>query len=291
MDLYRETYKILNQIPKGKISTYKEIAKALGDENAVRVVANIIKTFPISYRVIRSDGIVEIEKIELLMKEGIEIKNGKVNVGKYIFKDFVTYYPLKRLRKEQVGLRKKICLKDEFGKVRTIAGMDVAYDKEKAYGAYVEMDMEGNMLKGKIVEKEITFPYIPSYLAYRELPVLNNLIKKEKPSVVMIDGNGVLHPYKFGIASHFGILNDIPSIGVAKKLLCGEVKNGYIYLKGEKVGIIYKKNTKPIYISPGHKISMESAFMLTKKMCIYRLPEPLRKAHILANEAKLRRYP
>ena len=286
MDLYVEINSILNQIPRGKVSTYKEVARALGDKRVARAVANIIKNFSNAYRVVNSDGKVGNEKINLLIEEGVEIKNGRIDMKKYLFKEFITSYPLKKLREEQITLRKKVCLKDVFGEIETIAGMDVAYSREKGYGAYVEMDMDGNVVKEKVIRKDVNFPYIPSYLAYRELPILNDLMKGERPSVVIIDGNGILHPYKFGLASHFGVVNNIASIGIAKKLLCGEIKGRYVYIGNEKVGIEYIKNAKPIYISPGHKISIDSAFTLTKKMCIYRIPEPLRKAHILANKAK-----
>jgi len=284
VDLYKEINAILSQIPKGRISTYKEVAKALGDKNIARILPNVIKNFFNAHRVICSNGDVGDRK-KLLIKEGIEVKKGKIDVENYLFKDFITSYPLKKLREEQIELRKKVCLENKFEEIKTIAGMDVAYDSKEGYGAYVEMDIDGNVIKEKVIRREITFPYIPSYLAYREIPILNELIKKEKPSVVMIDGNGILHPYKFGIACHFGVLNKIPSIGIAKKLLCGKVKNSYIYIGDEKVGIKYAKNAKPIYISPGHNISLEGAFIITMKLCKYRIPEPLRKAHILANRA------
>jgi len=285
VDLYKEINAILSQIPKGRISTYKEVAKALGDENIARVLPNMIKNFSNAHRVIRSNGDVR-GKEKFLAREGIEVKKGKIHVKNYLFKDFITSHPLRKLREEQIELRKKVCLEDKFEEIKTIAGMDVAYDGKEGYGAYVEMDMDGNVIKEKVIRKEITFPYIPSYLAYREIPILNELIKKEKPSVALIDGNGILHPYKFGIACHFGVLNNIASIGIAKKVLCGEVKNSYIYIGDEKVGMTYAKNAKPIYISPGHNISLESASMITMKLCEYRIPEPLRKAHISANRAK-----
>ncbi len=286
MDLYAEIHAILRQIPKGNVTSYREVARALGDESMARAVANLIKNFPHSHRVVSSDGRVGEGKVKLLIQEGVQIKKGRIDLRNYFFKEFAATHPLKRLREEQILLRERVCTKDDFKKIEIIGGMDVAYTGEIGYGAYVEMDMKGNILKEKAVKKKITFPYMPSYLAYRELPILNALIKKEKPSLVMIDGNGILHPYKFGLASHFGVANNIVSIGIAKKLLCGKVRRRYVYIGNERVGISYKKSGKPIYVSPGHKISLESAFIITKKMCAYRIPEPLRKAHLLATKAR-----
>jgi deoxyribonuclease V len=201
------------------------------------------------------------------------------------FNQFETSYPLKELREEQISLRDKVIARDEFGEMKSIGGMDVAHAGDKAYGAYVEMDTDGNIIKRKVTIKKLTFPYIPTYLSYRELPVLHELIDKEKPSVAMIDGNGILHPRGLGMASHFGALHSLPSIGIAKKLLCGEVKGGEVYMNGKKAGIVYG-GKKPIYISPGHMISIKSSLEITKKFCRYRIPEPIRQAHILANRAK-----
>lgn len=292
MNLYEKTYSLLRQIPRGKVSTYGAIARALGDIIASRAVGRILHVNPYEdapcYRVIYSDGRIGgyaggIEKkIALLKKDGIEIKNGKIDLSKYFFNDFETDYPLKKLREEQDKMAREVSIEDDF-KYSTVAGMDVAYGK-KAYGAYVEFDFRGNIIKKKIVTKKIEFPYIPTYLAYREVPVLNELIKGESPGIVMVDGNGILHPRFFGIACHFGVYNKIATIGVAKKLLCGEEKNNTIFLKGRIAG----KKLGKIYISPGNKIGIESSYEIAKKFLKYRIPEPLRYAHILANEVKKR---
>ena len=293
MNLYEETYKIVKQIPRGRVSTYGEVAKALGDIIASRAVGKILNENPYEevpcYRVIYSNGDIGgyaggIEKkAELLRQDGIEIVNGKIDLKKYLFNDFETDYPLKKLREEQQRLKEKLSMEDDFS-VETIAGMDVAYGK-KAYGAYVEFDAESmEIVKKKVVSMEIKFPYVPTYLAYRELPVLQELIKGEKPSIIMIDGNGLLHPRLFGIACHFGVLHDMATIGIAKKLLYGKEKDDYIFIEGKKVG----KRLGKIYVSPGNKISVESAWKIAKKFMKYAIPEPVRQAHILANEARTR---
>jgi len=182
-------------------------------------------------------------------------------------------------------LGRKVITDDDFEEIKSVAGMDIAYIGDTAYGAYVEMDTECEIIKRKTVKTKVNFPYMPTYLSYREMPVLNELFKKEKPSVVMIDGNGILHPRQFGMASHFGFLNSVPSIGIAKKLLRGELNEKYVYIKGKKAGFMYGKE-KPIYISAGHRISLETSIAIVKKFCRYRIPEPLRQAHMLAKAAK-----
>lgn len=291
MNLYEKTYELVKQIPKGKVSTYGAVAKALGDLIAARAVGRMLNENPYKevpcYRVICSDGNIGgyahgiDKKIELLRRDGIEVIGKKIDLKKYFFNEFKTDYPLKKLRREQEKLREKLILEDIFD-LETIAGMDVAYGKKYAYGAYVEFDLKGNIINKKIVKKKIEFPYIPTYLAYRELPILNTLIKGEKPSLIMIDGNGILHPRFFGIACHFGILNNIATIGIAKKLLYGKEKDGYIYINNKKVG----KRIGKIYVSPGNKICVETAWKITKKFMKYSQPEPIRQAHILANEQK-----
>ena len=146
------------------------------------------------------------------------------------------------------------------------------------------MDVSGNIVDRVWVVDRIKFPYIPTYLAYRELPLFEKLIEqlKVRPSVLMVDGNGILHPYKIGIASHLGVVLDIPTIGVAKSLLCGEIKDDYIFEGEEKIGYAVYSSKKPIFVSPGHRISLNTSVDVVRRFLRYRIPEPLRQAHILA---------
>ncbi|MBC7081477.1 MAG: endonuclease V [Thermoplasmatales archaeon] len=288
MNLYKKTYEIVKQIPRGKVSTYGKVAIALGDIIACRAVGKMLNENPYKnvpcYRVIQSDGSIGgyahgIEKkIEMLRRDGIEIKDGKIELEKYLFDDFETDYPLKKLREEQEKLRNKIIF-EEVDEPAKIAGMDVAYGKY-AYGAYVECE-NYKIKKIKVVRKKIDFPYIPTYLTYRELPVLQELIKNEKPDVVLIDGNGLLHTRFFGIACHFGVINKIPTIGIAKKLLVGEERNGYIFIDERKVGIKIKK----FFVSPGNKIDIESSKEIFEKLIEKNL-NLVHLAHVKANEEK-----
>ena len=103
----------------------------------------------------------------------------------------------------------------------------------------------------------------------------------------MFDGNGILHPYGIGLATQAGIKLNKPSIGVAKSLLYGKIKDDIVTIDGKKRGFVFfssKKIKKPIYISPGNKISFKTSLKIVKNLCIYKTPEPLRQAHILANK-------
>jgi len=135
----------------------------------------------------------------------------------------------------------------------------------------------------------VKFPYILTYLSFREIPIIEKLIESainsgiEKSKILlMTDGNGILHPNGIGIASHIGVELDIATIGVAKGLLCGETVNKEIFINGKLAG----KKIGKIYVSPGHKISLNTAVSVVKKFLKYSIPEPIRLAHIYANEIK-----
>jgi len=150
---------------------------------------------------------------------------------------------------------------------------------------------------------KVRFPYIPGYLSFREIPLLLKTFEKVQtiPDVVLLDGHGIAHPRGIGLASHVGLFLDLPTVGCAKNLLVGEfsppdkTKGSYSIVKfGEKeVGWVLRTrdNVKPIFVSPGHKIGFEKSLGVVLKCCVeYRFPEPLRQAHILANQLKRRIY-
>ncbi|MEM4266852.1 MAG: endonuclease V, partial [Candidatus Nanoarchaeia archaeon] len=137
------------------------------------------------------------------------------------------------------------------------------------------------------------FPYIPTMLMFREGPPIFDTFAlfENRPDLIMVDGNGVLHPLKAGLASYVGVSLNIPTIGVAKKLLCGEVHQGKVYVNGEIRGVVLytKQGSNPIFVSPGHRVSLDSAVDFVKSFLKpgFKLPEPLRVAHKFA--AKLKR--
>ncbi|MDH7517393.1 MAG: endonuclease V [Candidatus Thermoplasmatota archaeon] len=305
MNLFEYTYNLVRQIPKGKLSTYGAVAQALGDIHASRAVGHMMNQNPDPddmpcYKIIHSDGRLGgfgrgiKDKIKRLKQDNILVEDGKiVDFNSVLFNDFKTDYPLKKLRDEQIKLSKKLILKDDFKEIKTVAGIDVAYPKnefEDVCGACVIMDYKTKQIvEEKTVFAKTYFPFISTYLAYRELPVVEKLFKnlRTTPTILMLDGNGILHPYGFGLASHVGVVLDIPTIGVAKTLLYGKLEGDFVKINNKKRGYALrypKKNKRPIYVSPGHRISFETSVDVVKHFSFYRIPEPLRQAHILANK-------
>jgi|Deesub1362A_J573_1020465.scaffolds.fasta_scaffold00094_63 deoxyribonuclease V len=200
----------------------------------------------------------------------------------------------KRLISIQQALAKRVILKDEFNK-ELIAGADLAYRGRTALCGVVVLEFSSlKIVEKKVTEVDIRFPYIPTFLAFREAYPIIEALSDIDFDILMVDGHGIAHPRGMGIASHVGVEMNVPTIGVAKKLLCGEVlgeikvrKPIPIIYQKNKVGYAFKpkKGVRPIYISPGHKISLDSALKLTIS-CIrdYKLPEPIRLAHLLANK-------
>lgn len=182
---------------------------------------------------------------------------------------------------------------------KMIAGVDVAFKGRKAYGAVVVLSLpEFRVVECVRKVTKISYPYIPGLLTFREGPVLERCFKatKSEPDVIIFDGQGLAHPRNMGIATHLGILLDKPTVGCAKTRLFGsytqpkEKRGSFSYLldnTGKKVGAVLrtKDNVRPVYVSIGHKIDLDSSIRIvllcTKK---YRLPEPLRLAHQLTRQ-------
>ncbi len=203
--------------------------------------------------------------------------------------------------KDQILFSKKINLKDSInirdieGKV--IAAVDASYTKNGlGIGVAIAFEYPNyNIINCEITVREICIPYIPGLLAFREMylivPSLLKLLKKVKPYILFVDGHGYAHPRFSGIATHIGIVFDIPTIGIAKKRLVGEeiIENNELYLKFKDhlVSKILLINNKKIYISPGNKISLESSFYITKLMIgKHHLPMPIYIADKLSKIAK-----
>lgn len=291
MNLYEEVYRLVKQIPRGKISTYKEIAIALGDPIAARAVGLILnrnedlEKIP-CYRIIESNGSLGgyalgiNEKIRRLMNDGIKISvDGSIDIEKYLFRNFKTDKPLEKLRKEQEELRKRIITEDRLDKIEIVAGMDMSYFNRKAKIACVVFKNH-EVIEEKIFVDVENFPYVPTYLSYRELHFVMKIFNmlKNKPDLIFIDGSGILHPRSLGLATHAGILLNTPTIGITKKLLCGEIRENKIFLGDRLSGFVLKN----IFISPGYKISPKSALKIVEKYTKNKLPEPLRLAHRLS---------
>ncbi len=183
---------------------------------------------------------------------------------------------------------------------RFIAGVDISVKRgqEMATGAIVVLNYpELRVVERKVVRGRLDFPYIPGFLSFRESPLLLAACEQLSitPDLILVDGQGIAHPRRFGLASHLGLFLDTPTIGCAKSLLCGEVKEpgvepgsyAEIIDKGETTGAALrtKLGVKPVYVSTGHKIDLQTAIHWVMKCCRgYRLPEATRLAHQAAGE-------
>lgn len=296
------------QIPRGMVSTYGDIAKALGDIRASRVVGMIMSANerPIEmpcHRVVYSDGRVgwyggmgkgTDRKVEILASEGVETFQGMVkDFDSLRFVDFQIEPVLSEMMEEQRRLRDMVVYDDDPAPVERVVGLDVSYEGEMGFAAAACFDYEsGELVEERVARSEITFPYIPGYLSYRELPALHDLMDWDEGTVYMVDGQGSLHPRRFGIACHLGVFFNIPTIGVAKSLLCGILGNlegnlSPVHMDGELAGLFLKGNgEKGIYVSVGNRVSLERCRSVCRRFMGYRIPEPLRRAHMLANKAR-----
>ena len=182
--------------------------------------------------------------------------------------------------------------------VHTVAGIDASY-RDVARAAAVVLSFPGmERLDEAVAARESVFPYVPGLLSFREGPaVLDALAKLSvQPDVLIFDGQGYAHPRRFGLASHLGVYLDRPSIGCAKSRLVGSYKEpglepgdrSSLTDRGEVIGVALrtKARTKPLFISIGHRIDLETAVEVVLR-CLrgYRLPEPTRLAHNLADAA------
>jgi len=191
-------------------------------------------------------------------------------------------FDLKKARAAQELLSKKVSEEHTGGAFETVCGMDVSYRGERGAGAAVVLSYPDlKILETKVVFRPVVVPYTPTFLAFREMPFFTALIRRleRRPDVFMIDGHGIYHPAFCGSASHFGVVFDVPTIGVAGGLmrLEGEVKNGgVILLKGRRVGMVLRDGKKGVYVSVGHKMKLDMAANIVRG-CIrgHRKPEPL----------------
>jgi deoxyribonuclease V len=198
--------------------------------------------------------------------------------------------------KIQNMLRKKVIVKKGILQVRTVAGVDISIRGKDMIGAVVVLSFPKlEIIETQTANKKLDFDYIPGLLSFRESPSAICALEMVKTQIdlILVDGQGIAHPRRFGIASHLGLLFDIPTIGCAKTRLCGvhsepAPRRGaytFLYDKDETIGAVLrtKEGTSPLYISIGHKIDLLTAIQYTLACCKgYRLPEPTRLADGLA---------
>ena len=203
-----------------------------------------------------------------------------------------------RARQIQLSLAQRVVVENGVINPHLVAGIDIACPDAQgvARGAVVVLSYpELSIVEIEIAQGKITMPYIPGLLSFRESPLILDACERLSniPDLVLIDGQGIAHPRRLGLASHVGLFLDLPTIGCAKSILCGrhqplsEEAGSHAELldKGELIGAALrtKSGVKPIYVSVGHKIDLASALRWAINCCRgYRLPEPTRLAHLAA---------
>jgi deoxyribonuclease V len=187
-------------------------------------------------------------------------------------------------------------------KPKYVAGLDCSLSKDKRFiyaAAVVFSFPELKLIESASAKASLRFPYVPGLLSFREAPVCLNAAAKltTTPDLWLIDGQGIAHPRRLGLASHLGLFLNTPTIGCAKSRLIGTHKEPkpqkgnyeWLYDKGEKIGAVVRTRThvKPLFISPGHLCSFQDAIKYTLECTTkYRLPEPTRTAHLTVGKIK-----
>lgn len=199
----------------------------------------------------------------------------------------------------QLELASQVSHKSNHIKSRFIGGVDISAPNQAGLAraaavvlSYPELDI----VEVKTIEDKPNFPYVPGLLSFREAPLVLAVCEKlsVSPDLIIVDGQGIAHPRRFGVASHLGLILDTPTIGCAKSRLCGthspvtSQAGDYADLidNGEIIGVALrtKLNTKPVYVSIGHMIDLSTAINWIMNCCRgYRLPEPSRLAHLAAS--------
>ena len=210
---------------------------------------------------------------------------------------------IEKARAIQLELNEKILLQKLTAPIRLIAGADVSYSKkvDMCFAAVTVFQFP----EMKVVEQTnstglLSFPYVSGYLTFREAPILLSAFEKVEnaPDLVLFDGQGIAHPRRMGLAAHLGIILDLPSVGCAKSLLVGKFKNPReergswteLIYQNTQIGAVVRTRdgVKPVFVSPGFKITIEEAVEWILKTCSgYRIPEPIRTSHLEVNQLRL----
>lgn len=202
----------------------------------------------------------------------------------------------------QKELRGQILLRPFEGDPKTVGGADISFNRGSniVHAGIVVLSLATlEPVAYSLVTTEVTFPYVPGLLAFREIPALAEAWHqcRQKPDLLIMDGHGIAHPRRMGIATHFGILAGHPTVGCAKNVLTGTYKEpdskrgSYSWLtdKNERIGMVLRSRTRvnPIFVSPGYKMDFRTSRQIVEKtLTKYKLPETTRAAHRLVNELR-----
>ncbi|WP_449462902.1 endonuclease V [Tardisphaera miroshnichenkoae] len=305
-DVYGYVWWLISNIPKGKVSTYGDVARALGDIRAARAVGVALSRNPYAphvpcHRVIMSNGelggyaLGQEKKRELLVSEGVPIVNEKVVDERLFWRSFPGGPgPLEAVAREQEEMGKSAITEDrtfscEIGVDASYDGSSVGYER----GVAAAVMKCGEELTQVTASGIVTSPYVPTYFHLREAPLIYLVLEKmarklgrdvksmfeDRDVVLVVDGDGYMHPRRFGLASSVGYALGVPSIGVAKSLLTGKVVNDKVIDEetGQVLGVIIKDGKRAYYVSSGNRVSAASSAEQLKGS----YPEVLKRAHNL----------
>jgi deoxyribonuclease V len=305
-DLTHHLRQLLAQVPRGRVATCGELAEALGNRIAARWVGHYALHHPhdadcACHRIVRvggemggyAAGAVR-AKMQKLIEEGVVVRHGTVDLERFGFTGFVSDRPLDQLRHIQEAVQRRIVLRPRRRVPRLVGGLDVAYPQpEMGVAAYALVETAtGRLVWSTTVRRRVRFPYISTYLSFREIPILLDLLDEVRAAgrmaeVLLVDGSGILHHRHAGIASHLGVVAALPTVGVTKKLLCGQVNLKEI-AAGESRPVVHEDrligvalrptagSLRPIFISPGHRVDVSFCERLVRQSLHgRRLPEPI----------------
>lgn len=218
-----------------------------------------------------------------------------------------------RWQAEQDRLRARLVGRDQFTRpIQRVAGVDISFDPDDADGLHCVSTCvlrygTLELLQDSWLRTRLDAPYVPGFLAFREVPAIAPLLSAAlaatpdlRPDVVLVDGNGTLHPRGFGLACHLGVVCDAPTIGVAKTLMCVDGVPGERDVRRQmrderrqrldlrdaqgrvRAAAILSTpaHARPIYVSAGHRVTLDSAVDIVRSCCLHRVPEPIRQADL-----------
>ena len=281
---------LVRRIPAGKVSTYGALAEAMGDRGAARAVGaelsgNPTPPDPPCHRVVYADGGIgwyggrgrgAEEKERLLRSEGVEVSQGRVDLSRHLFSDFRCRPFLTEMREEQDAVASAVT--NGGAEPALVSAMDVSYRGDEAFAARVDFLLDSGEETGhRLHRRRVDLPYIPGYLSYREGPALLPLMEDDG-RLHLVDGHGLLHPRRAGIACHLGVRGH-RCAGAAKSLLCGVLSDESVLVDGEERG----RMTGGYYVSVGSNVTLDQACEALERLLDIGI-DPCRRAHRLASD-------
>jgi deoxyribonuclease V len=305
---------LVAQVPPGRVTTCGTLAAALGNPIAARWVGHFLLHHEHDaacpcHRVVLAGGLLGnyvaglgAAKARRLGREGVPVRCGVVDLERYGWSEFESDRPLERLKQVQASVLARAVIRRRRKLPRLVGGVDLAYRGPVAAAAFALVDAQsGELVWSSTRVGQVRFPYITSYLSFRELPLLLELIEEVRhagrlPDVVLVDGSGMLHPRQAGIATHLGVVAQLSTVGVTKKLLCGRVQTRDldpgqscpVVLDDRVVGVALRPTSgsrRPIYISIGNAVDLNFAEHLVRSLLVSRrLPGPIYWADRLSRQ-------